>query len=142
MSFLSRLWRRSPEASRWRALRRLYAATPGRNTAESRGKHLLRYWLSPEQLGQFEAFGYFDVVGCNTSRRYRIHYGDAANIEELDQSGTPKFTWCFVPEGYLVAGDVVLAQKIALETDELRALAVANRFLPKSQQRHGSFRPF
>ena len=36
----------------------------------------------------------------------------------------------FVPVGYLVAGDVMLAQKIALETNELSALAVANRFSP------------
>jgi hypothetical protein len=33
-----------------------------------------------------------------------------------------------VPEGYLVAGDVMLAQKIALETNELGALKVANNF--------------
>jgi hypothetical protein len=33
-----------------------------------------------------------------------------------------------LPTGYLVAGDVMLAQKIALETHEFRALAVANRF--------------
>ena len=36
-----------------------------------------------------------------------------------------------VPLGYLVAGDVMLAQKIALETNEFGALAVANSFLPK-----------
>jgi hypothetical protein len=33
-----------------------------------------------------------------------------------------------VPEGYLVAGDVMLAQKIALETDERGALQLANNF--------------
>jgi hypothetical protein len=37
--------------------------------------------------------------------------------------------WCFVPKGSLVTGDVMLAQKIALETFECRALAVANRCL-------------
>jgi hypothetical protein len=31
----------------------------------------------------------------------------------------------------LVAGDVMLAQKIALETDEKTALAVARRFAPR-----------
>ena len=35
--------------------------------------------------------------------------------------------YCFVPEGTLPIGDVMLAQKIALETDERAALAVANR---------------
>ena len=32
---------------------------------------------------------------------------------------------------HLVAGDVMLAQKIALETDERGALAVANKFTPR-----------
>ncbi|RZM94007.1 hypothetical protein CWO91_39725 [Bradyrhizobium genosp. SA-3] len=36
--------------------------------------------------------------------------------------------WCFIPLGGLVAGDVMLAQKIALETDEERALSVGNSF--------------
>ena len=35
------------------------------------------------------------------------------------------------PKDYLVAGDVMLAQKIALETDERGALAIANNFLPR-----------
>ena len=35
-----------------------------------------------------------------------------------------------MPHGNLVAGDVMLAQKIALETNELEALAVANLFAP------------
>jgi hypothetical protein len=34
---------------------------------------------------------------------------------------------CFAPVGPLVKGDVMLAQKIALETDEQSALAAANR---------------
>jgi len=50
------------------------------------------------------------------------------NIHELDGAGCPRVGWCFAPKGYLVAGDVMLAQKIALETDERGALAVANRF--------------
>jgi hypothetical protein len=35
-----------------------------------------------------------------------------------------------VPKDNLVAGDVVLAQKIALETDERSALAVARNSMP------------
>ena len=38
-------------------------------------------------------------------------------------------TAIFVPEGNLVPGDVMLAQKIALETDEQGALAIAKQFL-------------
>jgi hypothetical protein len=35
--------------------------------------------------------------------------------------------WCFAPEGGLAAGDILLAQKIALETMERKVLALANR---------------
>ena len=35
--------------------------------------------------------------------------------------------WCFGPQGNLAVGDVMLAQKIALETIEVEALAKANR---------------
>jgi len=97
---------------------------------EVRGLTLLRQWLSPDQLSQFDRYEHFEVVGCQTGRRYRIRYGTATNIYELDEYGHPKEGWCFVPLGSLVAGDVMLAQKIALETDELNALQVAKSFRP------------
>ncbi|MBM7487922.1 hypothetical protein ACVWWI_006529 [Bradyrhizobium sp. USDA 3686] len=37
----------------------------------------------------------------------------------------------FRPERALAAGDVMLAQKIALETDEAAALALAHGFSPR-----------
>jgi hypothetical protein len=40
---------------------------------------------------------------------------------------------CFMPLGRLVAGDVILAQKIALETDERSALKVANGISPNRE---------
>jgi hypothetical protein len=92
----------------------------------------LRHWLSTEQRAQFDAMNFFDVVGCGTGKRYRIHYGRLANVQEIGEAGDSKMGSCFVPKGYLVAGDVMLAQKIALETDELAALAVARRFPPGS----------
>jgi hypothetical protein len=101
------------------------------NDRESRGLKLLREWLSPEQVVQFERKGYFDVTGCHTGRRYRIQHGISMNIQEIDSAGRPGIGWCFVPNAYLVAGDVMLAQKIALETDERAALAVAKSFSPK-----------
>jgi hypothetical protein len=48
------------------------------------------------------------------------------NVYELKEGGV--VGWCFVPEGYLAIGDVMLAQKIALESNERAALAVANNF--------------
>ena len=101
---------------------------------ETRGVRLLREWLSPEQLAQYDAHRYFDVTGSDSGKRYRIHHGASMNIQEIDGAGRPRVGWCFVPNTYLVAGDVMLAQKIALETDELGALDVAKKFVPKETQ--------
>jgi hypothetical protein len=95
---------------------------------EARGLELLKQWLSPEQFAQYDTKSYFEVTGCHSGKRYRISHGTSMNIRELDDAGRPRVGLCFVPKGYLVSGDVMLAQKIALETDERRALTVANRF--------------
>jgi hypothetical protein len=113
--------------SQVQALRELYRNFFGENRPEARGLRLLRAWLSPEQRAQFDAKNYFYVIGCDSGKRYRIHYGTAMNVHEIDGAGRAKVCWCFVPNGQLVAGDVMLAQKIALETREFSALAVANR---------------
>jgi hypothetical protein len=95
---------------------------------EARGLTLLREWLSPEQRAEFDAKRYFDVIGCDSGKRYRIYYGTMSNVQEIGDDGLPLVGWCFLPKGPLAAGDVMLAQKIALETYECSALAVANRF--------------
>ena len=101
------------------------------STCELRGLKLLREWLSQEQLAQYDAHNYFEVIGCHTGKRYRVCHGTGANVFELNDAGLPRKGWCFVPNEYLVAGDVMLAQKIALETDERVALATANNFTPR-----------
>ncbi|MCP3395344.1 hypothetical protein NLM27_42175 [Bradyrhizobium sp. CCGB12] len=106
----------------------LYQAAKDEKTIHGRSMRLLRSWLSPEQRTEFDAKGYFDVVGCDTGRRYRIRRGTSANINEVDNCGRLGRGWCFVPLGGLVEGDVMLAQKIAIETDEERALSIANSF--------------
>ena len=116
-------------ASRARAFRKWYLEA-GYTQAEIRGINLLKEWLSPEQLAQYQSYGYFDVIGRQSGKRYRIRYGTAMNICEMNSRGKIAAGWCFVPNEALVAGDVMLAQKIALETDEWRALAVAIKFIP------------
>jgi hypothetical protein len=106
----------------------------GPNTPEARGRRLLRDWLSTPQREQFDTNEYFDVIGCDTGRSYRIYYDRAMNVHELDEAGRPKMGWCFLPKGYLVTGDVMLAQKIALETFEVGALKVAHRFTPNERR--------
>jgi hypothetical protein len=127
-------WLHQPDAAhrlRLKKVRALYRVFRAENTREIRGLRLLREWLSPVQRAQLDAFGYFEVTGSDTGRRYRIYKGSISNVYELDDLGGLKMGWCFMPSGNLVAGDVMLAQKIALETSERSSLAVANRLLPR-----------
>jgi hypothetical protein len=130
LSTTRRVWRflvnRTVEFQARRARR--YEVRASSRNAEARGLTLLKEWLSPEQRTQFDAQGYFDVIGCHSGTKYRIRYGNAANIYELDEAGLAGTGWCLVPSTFLVTGDVMLAQKIALETNERDSLAVANRF--------------
>jgi hypothetical protein len=93
---------------------------------EKRATALLRSWLTPEQDKQWTSRCEFEVIGGDTGTRYRITYGAIMNIHQLDPSGCTVAQWCFAPEGGLPPGDVLLAQKIALETMEREALALAN----------------
>ena len=105
-------------ASEWECLR---------PESEARGLKLLKEWLSPAQLTTYQKHRYFEVVGCDSGELYRIHHGFQGNIEQIDALGRPVCRWCFGPQDAVVAGDVMLAQKIALETYESGALGVANR---------------
>ena len=95
---------------------------------EARGLRLLQKNLSPAQREQHGRFGYFDVVGGNTGKRYRIKYGFQLNVVLLDNRGRTKAVLCFAPDGNLPAGDVMLAQKLALELFETDTLKIANKF--------------
>ena len=82
--------------------------------------------LSPAQRQQFARHDYFDVLGGDTGRRYRIRVGRTLNVAQLNASGGCVRMLCFEPQGQLPVGDVMLAQKIALELFESKALRVAN----------------
>jgi hypothetical protein len=98
-----------------------------------RGAHekslaLLMEWLTPEQRDQFDRDGAFKVVGSDSGKRYLIRRAGPYNISELDDFGSEAAYWCFVPKPpALAAGDVLLAQKIALEKREVETLNIANR---------------
>jgi hypothetical protein len=136
VTFALSLLRRPRNVWRLRSFRRLYNGLRVRNSAEDRSRRLLRRWLTPAQRMQLDTSGFFEVVGSATGKRYRIYFGTVANIHELDETGRPTTGWCFAPQGYLASGDVMLAQKVALETDEPGALAVANPFLSGPLFRH------
>ncbi len=105
----------------------LGASFADRRIAEERGEKLLREWLSPAQLAQYDREKQFEVIGCHSKRRYRIARAPSFNVLLLDSGGEVEEQICFMPEGNLVPGDQLLAQKVALETDENGAMAVANR---------------
>jgi hypothetical protein len=117
--------------SRVEAVRQLYQRYLSDNSREARGLRLMRDWLSPSQRLQFDRTGSFDVIGCDSGKRYRVYSEIVPNVHELDEAGRAAVGLCFIPLGRLVIGDVMLAQKIALETNEQGALAVANRFRPR-----------
>lgn len=98
-----------------------------RSEAHARGMRLLRENLTPTQRQQYDRYGYFEVVGGKTGKRYRIRHGRSMNIDQLDRNGRRVCGWCFFPEGNLVTGDVMLAQKTALELFEVEALKIANK---------------
>ena len=100
----------------------------GSKSAQERGIQLLKENLTAAQRQQYEKYGYFDVTGGKTGKRYRIRHGRQMNIEQLDRNGRRVCGWCFFPQGSLVSGDVMLAQKAALELFEADALRIANRF--------------
>jgi hypothetical protein len=47
------------------------------------------------------------LSACQTGKQYRIHFGQAANIREMDEADNPKVGRFFVPKGYLVATKTV-----------------------------------
>jgi hypothetical protein len=98
-----------------------------RADTDEKARALLKEWLSPVQLARYERDGYFEVIGSHSGKRYRIRRGRYMNIEELDERGIKIGVLCFGPTGELPIGDVMLAQKIALERAEKAALVVANR---------------
>ncbi len=63
------------------------------------------------------------MTGSHTGRRYRIEQCQSFNVVDLGDDSR----LCFRPIGHLAPGDIMLAQKVALETDERAALRVANR---------------
>ena len=103
----------------WRSL------SAGALPAHERGIEFLTQNLSPAQRQKYERHAYFDVIGGETAKRYRIHHGYQMNVEQLDQNGRRTRLLCFLPRGGLPVGDIMLAQKTALELFESDAVRVA-----------------
>ena len=111
-------------------LRQLYRSFVSENSPEAKGRTLLRQWLTAAQRRQFEEQGYFGLSAA------RLGGGNECNTGLLPTCGKPiskdvaDHSCASLPRVIWVPGDVLLAQNISLETDELAALAVANRLAP------------
>lgn len=104
------------------------AARAEQEAAEARGLALLLENLTADQRTLYAAEKRFRVVGGDSGKIYEIKYGRQQNVYELDRDGKRLVGWCFLPGGGLVAGDVMLAQKIGLELEEKRVLKIARTF--------------
>lgn len=113
-----------------RILAALFEPCESRRVVEQRAYQLLDAHLSSTQRAQFSALGRFEVTGCDTGSRYVIRNLTSININELDCRGECVRKWCFGPKGNLAAGDVLLAQKFALECFESEALSLAHGYKP------------
>jgi hypothetical protein len=60
-----------------------------RAPAEQKSVALLRSWLTPEQLDQWNSREEFEVIGGDTGTRYRITCGTVMNVHQLDHTGKP-----------------------------------------------------
>ena len=104
---------------------------PKRNReAEEKALRLLRSWLTPRQNQQWDTNKGFEVIGSDSGTRYYIRRGKGMNIDQLDAGGKVVALWCFTPDGNMPMGDVMLTQKIALETMEKKVLCTANKGQP------------
>jgi len=91
--------------------------------AEGQATTLLLSHLSPEQATQYQQYRSFDVVG-SLGGNYRVRYGRADNISRMADEASI----CCGPQSQgesLPIPDVMLAQYLALITDEAAFLRVA-----------------
>jgi len=96
------------------------------DAAESRSIELLKEWLSPDQRAEYERGRCITVTG-SAGTRYAIHHGRSGNVYELGGSYAIR-AWCFGPQGEAGrwTGDVMLAQMLSLQNDEMEVRKVAN----------------
>ncbi|HXD39246.1 MAG TPA: hypothetical protein VN649_01700 [Ramlibacter sp.] len=91
--------------------------------ALARSRVLLERALTPEQRRDLFARGYFYVKGRRFN--YRIREGHSGNVDALDSRGCVIDRFCAHPLGRVPVYDVMLAQKLWIETDEAMFLRKA-----------------
>ncbi len=93
-------------------------------TAKNKAMSLLKSVLDDQQIKDLESNSYFFLVG-SAGNRYKINASYMiGNVEEIDDDGMVA-KYCAHPMNVPI-GDVILAQKVWLETDEEGFKRVAN----------------
>lgn len=99
-----------------------------REKALTTARATLMEHLSPVQLREFEKNTCFHVTGNETGKTYRINRASSSNVYELvaGPGSQVRKRWCFVDSGHQIpVYDLMLMQKLCLETDESASMAVA-----------------
>lgn len=93
--------------------------------ANERAEKLLQEVLSPAQRAELQRKNYFHVRA--NGRRFRITRGWAGNVLEVDARSRLRYRFCAHPNQHVPAPDVMLAQKLVLESEPERFFSVANK---------------
>ncbi len=97
---------------------------PTKKKAKLKADELLKNNLSSKQLYEYQTKKEFSVFGGTTKNLYTIKHGTQINV--IDHVNNRKL--CFLPKGCRLPGDVMLAQKMSLENDEMNSLKIAHEW--------------
>jgi hypothetical protein len=111
---------RNSGQTRQHALRALYRSFSDENTPEAHGRRLLCEWLSAEQRAQLERHRYFEVIGCDSNKRYRIHYGTNSNVHEIDETGRQGWDGAFYQRATLSRATTCWRKRLPLKPARTR----------------------
>ena len=93
--------------------------------AEEIAKKLLLTLLDKAQADSLEKTKKF-TVKAKSGSVYEIRHGWAGNVSKLDEKGQPNTLYCIHPGIQIPRYDNMIAQKLLIESDEKRFLAIAN----------------
>ena len=94
------------------------------DTINSRAKILLNQHLTCKQRLDLESTKSF-LLTAKDNYTYRITEGSCNNVHRIEKDGTEKFSLCVVSEEQIPTYDLMLAQKLLLETDSAAFLTLA-----------------
>lgn len=119
--------RREREAREERARIEAAEREKEREAAQERARQALIDHLTDKQLEVFERNHSVPVTAFKSGNKYLIEKGRSGNVRVLDKDGRTRERLCFHPRILCPDYDVMLMQKLMLESAEEEALRVANR---------------